>query len=363
MPVAAQESFADLAFPQKGIDLSEGFNSQLPGSTPVAINVRLFEAMTERARGGSRAGLAKYIAAQLPAGAHLIQHLNVIVDPQNEAMLDEDDGTFPDPSDAGPSYAWGVTQSSRNPGRFVRQGGSGRMAVKNSKKKKFRYIQGVTNAPGAGFPAHSATLPLAVTAGNLLILAANLSGDDPATIPVPSDTIGSTYQKAVTFLDSGNNFSAVIWFAVAPLSGANTVTMDSTSQAYQPGILLEYNGNSSTPNDQSASHEDTPIFTGSPIAFSCGPVGVSSTKELVVIFTFDDKNPASGRTITGDGAFTIRFNSGTTPAAGVPQYLLQDKLSVDSPITMNGLDHLIAADIDPVNPIFVISLAASFFHG
>lgn len=153
MPVTAQESFADLAFPQKGIDLSEGFNSQLPGSTPIAVNVRLFEAMTERARGGSRAGLAKYIAAQLPPGAHLIQHLNVIVDPQNIATLDEDDGTFADPSDAGPSYAWGVTQNSRIPsgGRLVRRGGSGRMSFKNRKKLLTITANDISKSAGATY--------------------------------------------------------------------------------------------------------------------------------------------------------------------------------------------------------------------
>lgn len=86
-PQQAQESFADLRFPLGGIDLSRGFNNQMPrplqngdygGTTPQGQNVRGYEPGTQRARGGQRPGLLKYIPG-LVGAASLIQELNVVV--------------------------------------------------------------------------------------------------------------------------------------------------------------------------------------------------------------------------------------------------------------------------------------------
>lgn len=55
-----QESFADLVFPNRGLDVSSGYAEQTPGTTPTGTNVRIFEPLTERGRGGSRPGMRKY---------------------------------------------------------------------------------------------------------------------------------------------------------------------------------------------------------------------------------------------------------------------------------------------------------------
>lgn len=55
-----------LVFPEKGIDLSTSLDNQRPGTTPVCVNAKLYDAKTDRARGGSRPGLVKFIATQLP---------------------------------------------------------------------------------------------------------------------------------------------------------------------------------------------------------------------------------------------------------------------------------------------------------
>lgn len=67
------ETFSDLRFPLGGIDQSQAFSLQPPRqtrfgpaqTTVLGVNVRAFEAATGRARGGSRPGLAKYVAARV----------------------------------------------------------------------------------------------------------------------------------------------------------------------------------------------------------------------------------------------------------------------------------------------------------
>ncbi len=73
-----QETFADLRFPVKGIDTSQAYGAQQPGTTPLGINVRAYDVFQQRSRGGSRPGLVRYINAQVQ-GATLIQDLNYIV--------------------------------------------------------------------------------------------------------------------------------------------------------------------------------------------------------------------------------------------------------------------------------------------
>lgn len=78
-----------MRFPLAGIDLSGRFSQQKPRqmpdgdyarTTPVGQNVRSFEPTSERARGGSRPGLAKYL--DQPVGGiqdWIVQDLNLIV--------------------------------------------------------------------------------------------------------------------------------------------------------------------------------------------------------------------------------------------------------------------------------------------
>jgi hypothetical protein len=178
------------------VDVSKGYGQQQPGTTPVGLNVRGYEPASKRAKGGARPGLVKYLAAQLPSGAHLIQNLN-IVDPSNDSALlsnvfdwpglpaggvnDPVVPPVPAPPTApitipafGPFPAlswqldlttpgfgpgrtgtvtvngqtltvpvpsdWGATTvgqgiNSRNPGRIIPVGGSGAQPTKNKKKK------------------------------------------------------------------------------------------------------------------------------------------------------------------------------------------------------------------------------------
>lgn len=109
--------FADLTFPERGIDVSSGFADQRPGTTPVGVNVVVWEPLTDRGRGGSRPGCQKYVGSQLPPGGKVVQHLNIVVlasadftlanfDPP---LLDPVTGLPPvdDPSSPGPPTTWG----------------------------------------------------------------------------------------------------------------------------------------------------------------------------------------------------------------------------------------------------------------
>lgn len=77
----------DLHFPRGGIDLSQPFGRQpnrpdasglYVRTTPRAINVRGYEPISNRTRGGSRNGIRKYVNAQVTGQEFIIQHLNSI---------------------------------------------------------------------------------------------------------------------------------------------------------------------------------------------------------------------------------------------------------------------------------------------
>jgi hypothetical protein len=81
------ETFETAHFPRCGIDVSLAFGKQpvrpMPDgtyakTTPLGLNCRTFEPLTNRARGATRPGLVRYIPAQ-PAGSNLIQLLQTVV--------------------------------------------------------------------------------------------------------------------------------------------------------------------------------------------------------------------------------------------------------------------------------------------
>lgn len=152
VPLPMADRYADMAFPLNGIDLSAGFGVQRPFTTRVGTNVVTFEPSTDRARGGSRPGLDRFVAGQVPGGTFVIQGLGVVVRASADALLinlDPDDpdpvsGLPPidDPSSPGPPSSWGTgtlypgatgttLQTRVPPGTQVRQGGSGVATNKN----------------------------------------------------------------------------------------------------------------------------------------------------------------------------------------------------------------------------------------
>lgn len=113
----SRDKLTPLDYPLGGIDRRPEFQEQEPGTTVEAVNVRGVNPVTLRARGGSRAGISHYIPTAVPADTAqtlLIQHLNVIVDPQAPSLPQE----FGVPDDT-----W--VEDPLNPGTFVPPGGWG----------------------------------------------------------------------------------------------------------------------------------------------------------------------------------------------------------------------------------------------
>jgi len=129
-PIQDGESLADFPFPLRGLDVSTEFELQPDETTPTGLNVRSYEPGTQRGRGGSRPGLVRYVPLQV-SDTHLIQDLDFVVSSAESAL-----STGFDPLDGGGSG--GVQDPStnngglRNPGRFVRTGGSGIQLNRNA---------------------------------------------------------------------------------------------------------------------------------------------------------------------------------------------------------------------------------------
>lgn len=119
------ESLEALPFPAHGVNLVTEFESQPPQTTPIGINVRAFDSLALRNRGGSRPGLAEYIPLTVLGFPSTIQHLNIIVDPTVAGLAFDGSDLPPDETELDPSTN---NHRIRNPppGRQVRKKGSGR---------------------------------------------------------------------------------------------------------------------------------------------------------------------------------------------------------------------------------------------
>ena len=58
----AKSQPGDFSFPVKGYDENWAYKAQPEGTTPDCLNVRPYDVIAQRLRGGSRPGLSKYVA-------------------------------------------------------------------------------------------------------------------------------------------------------------------------------------------------------------------------------------------------------------------------------------------------------------
>jgi hypothetical protein len=222
MPAQAQETEKDMPFPLQGIDLSQGHAYQRPLTCETGVNVRAFEPISNRARGGSRSGLSKYLPAQVPAGTHLIQHLNTVDPSVDSALLDWNlpwpDFTMPTGISL-PPITWGIpdpdpadvtvatmddpSTGARNPGRLVPVGGTGIAPNRNKPADdpdiEYRQSAFLTiNTYGAGVSVPiSLPLPDVIALGDLILFGIHYTvggefspGGEPSSV---GDTLGNTY--------------------------------------------------------------------------------------------------------------------------------------------------------------------------
>lgn len=82
---------APLPFPLAGLDSSDPHDKQRPLTTRDGENVQSFDMLQNRARGGSRPGLTKYVGDTVTGLLNKpVQCLTTVVTVSNEAMLDDD---------------------------------------------------------------------------------------------------------------------------------------------------------------------------------------------------------------------------------------------------------------------------------
>lgn len=118
-------------FPTTGLDVTCEFGRQPADTAPAGVNVRAFDPIANRYRGGSRVGLVRHIDATI-FGDFPVQHINFLVDPQAGALNADSDnqlpGYVPDPSTNNNSNRNG---SPGSPPRYVPPGGGGRPSNRN----------------------------------------------------------------------------------------------------------------------------------------------------------------------------------------------------------------------------------------
>lgn len=113
-PITPSESYQDMLFPTAGIDVSGPFGMQRKGTTPVGINVRAFEASTNRQRGGSRPGISKYVSDQI-SGDNRVQCIENVITTS---------GTIPGSTTAGGTLALYYLTPIPNPTLLNRSNGT-----------------------------------------------------------------------------------------------------------------------------------------------------------------------------------------------------------------------------------------------
>lgn len=85
-----REKETELLFPQFGVDVSLPAFDQRPGTTREALNVRAYDAATDRLRGGSRAGLTPFLGSgstEQVSGLNLVQSLSCVVTASQDATF------------------------------------------------------------------------------------------------------------------------------------------------------------------------------------------------------------------------------------------------------------------------------------
>jgi hypothetical protein len=216
VPDALQPALLD--FPVRGLDAEREATAQPPGTARDAQNVRAFEALTRRGRGGRRPGLNKYIPETVTGEVgHRVQHLNFVV-------TAGEDGLYCD-------------------GEGVPEGGSGKQPNPYCElnPQDVAFIQAKLEGMDwtSAFHSYSGTaalsFDLAVTEGTLILVgfavySGILNGQNPDY--AVADSAGNTYTLAAdapSYAGTGNERPRMkAWTAFANATGFVTVTVTIT---------------------------------------------------------------------------------------------------------------------------------------
>lgn len=335
----ADEKEMGVPFPVAGIDLSTEFSRQPPMTTPEALNVRSFDTLTERGRGGSRPGLTKFIDATVN-GVSAIQHITILVDPQEPALPDAESpvgDNIPDPSDNGRNL---LTDGSV---RLVRRGGSGNR----------HHVKPASSGSGSTFKqsafyndilfdtsVRSLTLPAAPNVDDLLIVVVSTLQGVVGNGLIVKTGAGTSYTQVGAYVEcpptfdivSGDLFSsgAIIsmWTHKAAGGSQDTVTVE-PGQACGISIgFLNY-----SPSTQFVATDATQTHltdSGIPTSFSTGSVTANSANGLVVAaFTTDNFTfPVFSTAVAPMSKVMSHEPSDGEPTANVPTLTIIHRIKV-----------------------------------
>jgi hypothetical protein len=324
-------------FPVGGVDVSCEFSRQPPGTAADAENVRSFDTLEDRMRGGSRPGLSKFIDERVN-GVSVIQHLAVLVDPTTLAL-----------SASSIPYTVGGTETgpASQGSKLYRRGGSGAQpAVSLAAGSISLEAQPANPAPGAApaFVAGEAqgfsdvtgqqcdfVFTTNPTVGNLVVFfVAQLSqdGDDPGTVLVTNgnsevlDRAGSRRWFAKT---GANGFLTCYYRTYAEV--ADRTCSVSFRSAGETLLIagLEYSGVVTTsPLGRWGGADD-----GDLDVMTAGTVTPGGANEMIVAAFMAANSPD---TVTAGAGFTLRVNhpDGSVDNTDIQLYVI-DRADSDFP--------------------------------
>ncbi len=274
---ANSESFIDMAFPVKGIDLSKGFSLQVPGTTPVGANVRAFDSSAMRARGGSRPGLDKYIATQ-PNGTNVIQELNSVV---------------------------GVGFTA--PGLVTAD---------------LAFVQKSVGSVSVSTLALASTFSVAVTTGHGIVVLVTSVNRLPSSI---TDSQSNTYTMAASGSD-GTRFTSIWYNRSVTGGGSFSVTAHFAALTGCSCSAVELAGLATAPLDQTNSH------TGSGTPATPGSVTLSSAPEIVFICL----QTASAVSVSAPSGYTDIFGPSASLLGNTAYQVFSSETTTNPAWTISG---------------------------
>ncbi len=360
MRPGGEDRYAHLPFPEKGLDVSAPLPEQPEGTTPEAVNVRLCDPLTSRDRGGSRPGLAKYIDAQVN-GTGLIQHLNIIVSVQGEALgWGFDPIAFPpfNQEDYGPAGYGGDPEGPDLGGG----GGYQPSASFQDKRPKLTMTVDDSTQPADG-----------TTAANVTVTARNRRTDElMPLVPVelhtsPSGRVGdgaqlTTNGLGVAVFQVTDNTAETVTYSVTAENAAGTTVAsgrNTVSVTYSEIVFVQANSAAFTgvfvANTSRSCAFASPVQVGDlllcAITYSPGNGPESVTDSLGHTYTFvrDGTASGAGETValyyavaTSAGACTVTANetSGTSPSGqmtlGILAYRGTGATPLDGSVEVNS---------------------------
>lgn len=293
----------ELLFPLSGLNVATEFGRQPGRTTPEADNVRAFDVLARRGRGGSRPGLGRFIGDTVPAGEELIQHMNVIVDPQSPALLAS--GDVP-----------GGVESAVFPGWHYRRGGSAiqpNRGVTNDNDEEgggtsgpIAYVQGKRQQFGNVSTVQAMSLTDEPGLDNLIVVIVRTSTSGAAE--VLTDSVTNANLNAFTRVGSGvftvsiqgivSLQSLSMWYRVASAGAPDqTVRITPGSSGIFEVIVLEYSGNSSGPvSDDQRTTNETPGT-----AITTNDLEMNGTTGQAVLAAFITSSVSPSEFIPGSG--------------------------------------------------------------